>query len=44
MIFNDVIHVQAEGGKYSNVEGISTLEADDYMCAMRDVLNLQLYI
>jgi hypothetical protein len=42
MLFNDVIHVQAKGGKYNNVEGISTLEVDDYMCVVHDVLNLLL--
>ncbi len=30
MIFNDAIHVQAKGGEDSNVEGISTSEADDW--------------
>jgi hypothetical protein len=42
MIPNDIIHVEAEGGKDSNVKNINTLETNDYMCAMRDVLNLLL--
>jgi hypothetical protein len=38
MISNDAIHVQGEeGGKYVNVEGIGTLEANDYLCATHDV-------
>jgi len=39
-ISNDVIHVQAKGGKYNNVKGINTLEIDDCMCVVHDVLNL----
>jgi hypothetical protein len=35
MISYDVIHVQAEGGKYSNVKGINTLKVDDCMCVVR---------
>jgi hypothetical protein len=38
MISNDAIHVKAEKrGKDCNVESISTLEVDDYLCAMHDV-------
>jgi hypothetical protein len=38
MIYNDVIHVQAkEGREDGNVEGIDTLEIDDYLCAVYDV-------
>jgi hypothetical protein len=33
LISNDVIHVQVEGGgKDNNVEGIGTLEVNDYLC------------
>jgi hypothetical protein len=37
MIFNDVIHVQVEGGEDGNAEGIDTLETDDYLCVVHDV-------
>jgi hypothetical protein len=38
MISNDAIHVQAKkGGKDDNVEGISTLQADDCLCVVHHV-------
>jgi hypothetical protein len=37
MISNDAIHVQAKGGKDSNVKSINTLKVDDYMCVVHDV-------
>jgi hypothetical protein len=38
MISNDAIHVQAEKGREDgNVEGIDTLEANDYMCVVHEV-------
>jgi hypothetical protein len=37
MIFNDAIHVQAEGGEECNVEGINTLEIDDCLCVVHNV-------
>jgi hypothetical protein len=37
MIFNDAIHVQVEGREDDNVEGIDTLEIDDYLCVVHDV-------
>jgi hypothetical protein len=36
MISNDTIHVQAEGGKNNNVEGISTPKADNCLCVVHD--------
>jgi len=37
-VFNDVIHVQAEGGgEDNNVEGISTAKVNDYLCVVHDV-------
>jgi predicted transposase YbfD/YdcC len=38
IIYNDAIHVQAEGGgKDNNVEGIGTSKANDYLCVVHDV-------
>jgi len=38
IIFNDAIHVQVEGGgEDSNVGGINTLKANDYLCVVHDV-------
>jgi len=38
MIFNDVIHIQAEKGwEDGNAKAINTLKADDYMCVVHDV-------
>jgi hypothetical protein len=38
MIFNDVIHVQAEKGRENrNAKGIGISEVDDYFYVMHDV-------
>jgi hypothetical protein len=38
MIFNDVIHVQTEGGgEDGNVEDIDISEINDCMCVVHDV-------
>jgi len=36
MIFNDAIHVQIEGGKNNNVEGINNPKTNNYLCALLD--------
>jgi hypothetical protein len=37
MIFNDAIHVKAEGGEDDNVKGIGTLETNECLCVVHDV-------
>jgi len=41
-VLNCMFHVQTEGRENNNVENIGTPEANDCLCAMRDVPNLLL--
>jgi hypothetical protein len=38
MIYNDAIHVQAEGREDGNSENIGILKVDDYLCVVHGLV------